>query len=147
MVMFSSDGEKDSVTFARESGEFACNFVSRELADRMNATSAPVAPGVSEFTLAGLTEAPCVEIAAPRVAEAPAALECVVTGIVEPVSRSGVPTGNIVIFGEVVGVHIDERHLVDGLFDTRTANPLMRMGYRDYGVLGDVFELARPGEV
>ncbi len=144
IVMFSSGGEKDSVAFARESGEFACNFVSRALADPMNATSAPVARGVSEFALAGLTAAPCREIAAPRVAEAPATLECVVTGITEPLTRDGKPSGSHVVFGEVVGVHIDEQFLSDGLFDTRAANPLMRMGYFDYGVLGDVFALNRP---
>lgn len=146
MVMFASDGAKDSVTFARESGEFACNFVSRALAGRMNTTSAAVARGVSEFELAGLASAPCTEIAAPRVAESPAVLECAVTGIVEPATRAGEKCGTIVVFGEVVGVHIDPQYLADGLFDTRAANPLMRMGYRDYGVLGEVFGLARPGE-
>ncbi len=58
MVWFSSDGVKDSVTFARETGEFVANLVGRDLAEKMIATSIDAPRGVSEFDHAGLTPAP-----------------------------------------------------------------------------------------
>ena len=76
IVGFSSEGCKDSATFARESGEFVANLASRDLMQAMNATSAPLPRGESEFAHAGLTMAPCRLVKAPRVAEAHAALEC-----------------------------------------------------------------------
>ncbi|MCB1435227.1 MAG: flavin reductase family protein, partial [Alphaproteobacteria bacterium] len=79
MVCFSSDGVKDSLTFASESREFVANLVGRDLAEKMNETSVDAPRGVNEFGVAGLTEAPCRIVAAPRVAEAYAALECKVT--------------------------------------------------------------------
>lgn len=144
IVMFSSDGEKDSVSLARESGEFVCNFASADLADRMNRTSASVPRGTSEFDLAGLATAPCRIVAAPRVAAAPAALECVVTRIMQQHDRNGTTLDVWTVFGEVVGVHIAAAFLEDGRFDTAKADPVMRMGYRDFGRLGPVFALDRP---
>ncbi|WP_292404938.1 flavin reductase family protein, partial [Mesorhizobium sp.] len=35
IVWFSSEGEKDSATFAEETGEFVANLVSRDLAEKM----------------------------------------------------------------------------------------------------------------
>lgn len=146
IVMFSSDGEKDSVSLARESGEFVCNFASADLADRMNRTSASVPRGTSEFDLAGLATAPCRIVAAPRVAAAPAALECVVTQIMQQHDRNGTTLDVWTVFGEVVGVHIAAAFLEDGRFDTAKADPVMRMGYRDFGRLGPVYALDRPDD-
>ncbi len=53
---------------------------------------------------------------------------------------------NFVVFGEVVGVHIRDDTLVNGRFDVTTFSPLSRMGYRDYTVVREVFELARPDD-
>src|ERR1700757_4665918 len=76
IVGFSSEGWKDSAAFARESGEFVANLATLGLRDPMNATSAPLARGANEFDHAGLTMAKCRLVAAPRVAESPASLEC-----------------------------------------------------------------------
>jgi flavin reductase (DIM6/NTAB) family NADH-FMN oxidoreductase RutF len=144
LVCFSSEGEKDSVTFARESGEFAVNLVSRELAERMNLSSVDAPRGMSEFDYAGLTAAPCRLIRAPRIAEAHAALECRVTEILEPNGLDGQKAGVFVVIGEVVGVHIDEAMLTDGLFDIRKAQSLARLGYMDYTAVTEVFAMRRP---
>lgn len=146
IVMFSSDGEKDSVALARQSGEFVCNFASADHAEQMNRTSASVPRGTSEFDLAGLAMAPCRIVAAPRVATAPAALECVVTQIMQQHDRHGRAIDVWTVFGEVVGVHIAGAFLEDGRFDTARADPVMRMGYRDFGRLGPVFTLSRPDD-
>ena len=83
IVGFSSTGRKDSIRNIEATGEFVANFVSKSLAVAMNTTSAAVAADVDEMALAGLTPAPCRLVAVPRVAEAPAALECKLLQIVQ----------------------------------------------------------------
>ena len=58
VVMFSSEGRKDSLAFIRETGEFVCNLATWDLREAMNVTSAPVARGVNEMQKAGLEAAP-----------------------------------------------------------------------------------------
>ncbi len=90
IVGFSSDGGmKDSATFARESGEFVANLATSALRDAMNATSAPLPRGDNEFLHAGLTMAECRLVAAPRVKESPASLECKVVEVIEIRNRVG----------------------------------------------------------
>jgi flavin reductase (DIM6/NTAB) family NADH-FMN oxidoreductase RutF len=144
LVVFSSSGRKDSVTFIEETGEFAVNLVSGDLREKMNATSVNTPRGVSEFDYAGLTPAPCRLIGAPRVAEAHAALECVVTDIRIPADRNGKPSGHWLVTGEVVGVHIDEAILTDGLIDARKAQPVSRLGYMDFATVSEVYQMVRP---
>lgn len=151
-VMFSTTGRKigrdeskDSVTNIRATGEFVANIVSWELRDAMNASSGHFAPGEDEFEIAGLEKAPCIEVAPPRVAAAPAALECrLMREIVLPCNRPD--SENIVVIGEVVAVHIDDAMLVDGMFDLTRHQPVARCGYRDYAVVREVFQMNRPGQ-
>jgi flavin reductase (DIM6/NTAB) family NADH-FMN oxidoreductase RutF len=144
LVMFSSEGAKDSATAAEASGEFVCNLATYALRNQMNATSAPLQRGVSEFDHAGLTMAPCRLVKAPRVAESPASLECKVVDVVRPKALSGAPAGIIMIIGEVVGVHIDEAYVVDGQFDMVKAGTISRAGYADYVRAESVFSIIRP---
>lgn len=143
LVMVSSVGVKDMVRTAIESGEFVCNLATGPLARQVVKTSAAAPPEVDEFELAGLTKAPSRLIKAPRVAESPAALECVVTQSFHPRGRNG-ESANVVVIGEVVGIHIDESILRDGRIDMALAAPLSRLGYLDYAVADDVFTMPRP---
>ena len=143
LVMFSSQGPKDSATFAEESGAFAASFVSANLTKQMNTTSVNAPRGVDEFGLAGLTPVPCELVPAVRVKEAYASIECRVTQIVRPQNLSK-PTNTIIVFGEVVGIHIDEAILTDGLVDIAKAQPVARMGYMDFAVVDHVFQMFRP---
>ncbi|WP_037494155.1 flavin reductase family protein [Solirubrobacter soli] len=137
-VMFSSDGPKDSATFAQATDEFVWNMVTYDLREAMNQTSATLPRGENEFEFAGLEMAPSRLVAPPRVAATPVAFECKV------VHRVQLPR-NIVTFGEVVGVHVDERHIVDGRFDTAGVRPIARCGYRgDYAAVTELFEMIRP---
>ena len=52
---------------------------------------------------------------------------------------------NIIVIGEVVGVHIDDVILKDGQVDVLTFNPVARLGYMDYTTVTDVWEMNRPG--
>ncbi len=137
---------KDSPANAIATGEFVCNLSTVALAQAMNVTSAGVARGVNEFEMAGLTMAPCRLVKAMRVAESPAALECKVLQAMELRDVDGRPIDRHLIIGQVVGVHIDERYLKNGRFDTAAAQPLARCGYRDYAAVTEIFGMARPDD-
>lgn len=145
-VMFAStsakpdrEGTKDSVANIRETGVFCVNIVAASARDAMNATSGPWPKDTDEFALAAIARAPCQLIAASRVADAPAALECRMTQII---SLAG--DANLLVIGEVVGVHIGDAYLTDGRFDLTKVQPLARCGYQDYTVVSDLFSLERP---
>ena len=137
-VMFSSDGPKDSATYAGATEEFVWNLVTYDLREAMNQTSAALPRGENEFAFAGLEMAPSRLVVPPRVAASPVAFEC---RVIERVHLAR----NIVTFGQVVGVHVDERHIVDGRFDTAGVRPIARCGYRgDYATVTELFEMIRP---
>jgi flavin reductase (DIM6/NTAB) family NADH-FMN oxidoreductase RutF len=144
LVMFSSEGAKDAATSAEASGEFVCNLATYALRDAMNATSAPLPRGVSEFGHAGLTEAECRIVKAPRVAESPASLECKVIDVIRPMRLDGASAGVIMVLGQVVGVHIDAAYVVNGQFDMVKAGTISRAGYADYVRAESVFSIVRP---
>jgi flavin reductase (DIM6/NTAB) family NADH-FMN oxidoreductase RutF len=144
IVMFSSGGRKDSARNAEETGVFTTSLASGDLIGKVNASSVAVPYGTSEFDIAGLTPQPGQLVDAPIVGEAFAALECVVTEIIRPLSRSGTRTESMMVFGEVVGIHIDERIIRDGRLDMALARPVGRLGYMDYSEASSVFPLIRP---
>jgi flavin reductase (DIM6/NTAB) family NADH-FMN oxidoreductase RutF len=145
IVGFSSEGRKDSLVNAEATGEFVCNLATEELAEAMNRTSAPVAPGVDEMTLAGLEAAPSRNVRPPRVARTPAALECRVTQIMQLTDVDGRKIDNYLVLGQVVGVHLRRDYIKDGRFDTAAARPIARCGYRgDYTTVTSIFEMIRP---
>ena len=76
IVMFSSEGPKDSVAFVEETKEFVCSLATFDLRDQMNGTSAPLPRGDSEMQATGLEAAPSRLVKPPRVAASPCALEC-----------------------------------------------------------------------
>jgi flavin reductase (DIM6/NTAB) family NADH-FMN oxidoreductase RutF len=142
MVMFASGGRKDSVANIEATGEFVCNMATWELREEMNQSSATVPSSVDEMALVGLEAAPCVMVKPPRVAAAPVALECIHHLTVELPSSNDAP--NLVVFGMVVGIHIDESVIVDGMIDVARFKPLGRLGYMDYTVVDAPFTMMRP---
>src|SRR5262245_30432711 len=143
-VLFSSADRKDSQRNAEETGEFVCSLASYELKDAMNASSAPYAPGVSEPERLGLEMAPSEQVKPPRVAGAPAALECRHFKTVELYGSDGKRNRSSVVFGEVVGIYIDDRVIVDGIVDITRMRPVARLGYLDYCVVDEFFTMPRP---
>ncbi|MFN4309380.1 MAG: flavin reductase family protein [Ferrovibrio sp.] len=129
ILAFGSSDWKDSVANVEATGEFVANLATRPLAEAMNRTSAPVAHGIDEFRLAGLTPAPCRQVRPPRVAESPTALECRLLQIVRQHDLQGRALDAWMVIGQVVGVHIARAYIRDGLFDTAAARPIMRGGY------------------
>ncbi|MGE3710529.1 MAG: flavin reductase family protein, partial [Hyphomicrobiaceae bacterium] len=134
MVMFSSGGFKDSPRIAGSCGEFVCSLATWDLREKMNITSAEVASDVDEFKLAGLTPAPSVLVAPPRVKESPAALECRHYKTVELPPDPSDGKVHYLVIGHVVGIYIDDAVIRDGMIDTGQLRPVARLGYREYGV-------------
>ena len=144
VVMFSSEGMKDSVSFIEETKEFVCNLATWDLREQMNDTSAPLARGVNEMERAGLKPAPSRLVKPPRVAASPCALECKLIKIVPIEAVDGQAVDCHVVFGHVIGVHIEDRFIVDGRLDTAAMQPIARCGYDQYAVVEEVFSMARP---
>jgi flavin reductase (DIM6/NTAB) family NADH-FMN oxidoreductase RutF len=128
IVGFSSIGRKDSVRNIEQTGEFGWNLATRPIAEAMNASCAPVAPGVDEFKLAGLTPIASRVIAVPRVAESPVSFECRLTQLIQLQGANGEKVDTWLVLGEVVGVHIARSLLVNGIYDTAGARPVLRGG-------------------
>jgi flavin reductase (DIM6/NTAB) family NADH-FMN oxidoreductase RutF len=147
IVGFCSVGAKDSLRNVQETGEFVWNLVTRPLAEAMNKTCAPVPPEVNEFELAGLTPQTSKIVQVPRVLESPVAFECRCTQIVQLQGYDQQKVNSWLVLGEVVGIHIDERLLKDGIYDTAGAQHVMRGGGpADYFSVGpeQLFRMSRP---
>lgn len=135
-------GKKDTLRNIEAVPEFVVNLVPHALAGAMNATSAPLPHGESEFVHAGLASAPSSKIRPPRVAEAPVAFECRLDRVVE--IGSGAGAGNIVI-GRIVALHVDESVIgADGHLDAVKLDLIARMGGDFYSRTRELFKIERP---
>ena len=147
-VMFASTSAKpdrakgkDSVANIIETGVFCVNIVEYSARDAMNLSSGAYEKETDEFDLAGIERVACDTIACSRVAGAPANLECKLTKIVDLPGEA-----NILVLGEVTGIHLRDDCMRDGMFDVTTFQPLARLGYKDYTRVTELFSLTRPGE-
>lgn len=132
---------KDTARNIRLSHEFVVNLVDETVAEAMNVTAASLPYGVSELQAAGLTTAPSSVVKPPRIAEAPASLECTEWGTLQI-------GGNRLIIGLVKRVQVR-----DELFDPKT----LRIRSELFHVIGRMaspnwycrttnrFEMKRPG--
>ena len=144
IVLFSSEGSKDSLVFVEETKEFVCSLATFDLRDAMVHTSGAFPRGVNEMEQAGIPAAPSRLVRPPRVAASPCALECKLLQIIDLKNLQGRSVSRYVVFGQVVGVHIDERFIRNGRLDTAAMRPIARCGYADYAVVNEVFAMARP---
>ena len=145
-VVIGSAGVKDTLTNIEETREFVCNLATYDLREHMNMSSASVPSDVDEFPLAGLTAVKSEMVVAPRVKEAAAAFECRLFQTIALPGAGRYKSSYTLIIGQVVGIHIDDRYIKDGLVDTAAMKPLARLGYMDYAVVGadNMFSLNRP---
>jgi len=136
-------GGKDTLRNIEQTNEFVVNLVGYDLREPMNLTSAHVDSSVDEFELAGLTPAPSVHVKAPRLEEAPVSLECrFLTRLRLPSDHPAIE--NNVVIGQVVGTHVADRIIRDGMIDMTAYRPVARLGYMDYTSVETVFEMLRP---
>ena len=141
ILMFSParrlDGLTDTAENVRETGEFVVNVVTHEFAEAMNATSASLPAGESEFDHADLDRAPSTRVEPPRVAGVAAALECTL----HEFAKVG---GNSMILGDVVHVTVREDVTTDGKVDTAKLDVVGRLAGSQYDRVTDRFEMERP---
>jgi len=149
MVMFAPNGQhaegghKDTLSNIVETGEFVVNIATWELREEMNASSATVPRAVDEMAMAGLEAAPSTLVRPPRVKASPVHFECLhVTTVELPADDPASP--NSTVFGQVVGIHISDDILTEGMVDMAKFRPIARLGYFDYTVVDNVFTMARP---
>ncbi len=145
-VVFGSAGVKDSLANIEETKEFVCNIATYDLREHMNMSSAAVPRGVDEFPLAGLTAVTSNLVAAPRVKEAAAAFECRLHQVMPLPGAGKYQQAYYLVIGLVVGIHIDDRFIKDGIIDTGAMKPIARLGYMDYAVVTPetMFSINRP---
>lgn len=91
---------KDTARNIRMTEEFTVNIVDEAIADAMNVCAISFPEGTSEVYEAGLTSLPGSHISVPRIAEAPAAYECVRHMTIE-LGRS-----REIVLGRVVALHV-----------------------------------------
>ena len=140
LIGFASNGPKDSVTNVEATKEFVWNLATRPLADKMNLSSADLAADADEFSHSELTPVPATLVNCPRVAESPVSLECRVAQVIRLQNALGEETPARLVIGEVIGVHIADALLRDGVYDTVAARPILRGGGS-----GDYFEIMLEG--
>ena len=134
------DREKDTLRNIRQTCGFAVHVVNDRLVEQMNITATDYPPGTNEFEAAGLTAVPGSRIAAPRVRDAVACLEC---ELLELIPVPG--TTFTMALGQVVMVHVQERCLgLSGAASAEALRPVGKLALNDYTRLGEVFELLRP---
>ncbi len=146
-VVIGSAGRKDTLRNLEETGEFTCSLATYDLRDQMNVTSAPFPAGVDEYPIASLTATASTMVKPPRVKESPAAFECKYWRTIDlPAAVPGGRPGNAAIIGLVVGIHINDDFINDGIVDTAGMGPIARMGYMDYSVVTPetTFSINRP---
>ena len=132
---------KDTLANIRHTGEFVINTVSAEIVEQMNQTSGDWPPQMSEFTVSGLTPVPSDIVRPPRVAEAPANMECVARQII-PVG--GPPYGAHLVIGEVVRFHVRDCLVGErGNIDLAALQAVGRLAGAWYCSTDDQFELDR----
>jgi flavin reductase (DIM6/NTAB) family NADH-FMN oxidoreductase RutF len=131
---------KDTALNIRATHEFVVNLVDEAIAGKMNLCAASLPYGENELHHAGLTSAPSSVVKPPRIAEAPASLECVEWGTLQI-------GNNRVVIGVVKRLHLREE-----LFDAEKkrihADKLFLIGRMAaphwYCRTRDRFEMIRP---
>jgi flavin reductase (DIM6/NTAB) family NADH-FMN oxidoreductase RutF len=147
VVMFATsprpdNGRKDSQVNAEQTGEFVFNLATWDLREQMNLTASIEEPDFDEMRAAGLTPAPSKLVRPPRVAESPVHFECRYLQTVDmPPSAAGHHSSMVI--GQVVGIHVADSVLVDGIVEVARMRPIARLGYNDYTVVDEVFTMPR----
>ncbi len=138
ILTVTSVGRKDTWRNVVDTGEFVVNIGTESQMDVINNSSAPYPPEVDEFAAVGLSAQASDVVAAPRVAEAPIAFECVRHELVDLGT-------SVMLLGRVVSVSVrDEVLASDGLPDFAALAPPSRLGRNQWGYAPETRELPRP---
>lgn len=149
MVMFAAnqypDGRrKDTVLNAEQTGWFVWNMATYDLREAVNISAMALPADESEFERAGVTRVAADLSAVPMVAESPCHFECRYLSTHRLPGDSAVGTVDIV-FARVERIHVADNVIdADGKLDIPRIKPIARMGYYDYTVVTETFEMKIP---
>ena len=150
MVMFSAnqypDGRrKDTVLNAEETGWFVWNMATYDLREAVNLSAMALPPDESEFDHIKVTREYADNAPIPMVRESPVKFECRYLSTHRLKGNS--PVGTIdIVFARVEKIHIDDRVIrSDGRLDIQSIRPIARLGYFNYTVVDNEFEMRVPG--
>lgn len=150
MVMFSAnhypDGRrKDTVLNTEQTGWFVWNIATYDLREEVNKSAMALPNSESEWDHLSVTKEYADNFQIPMVKESPVNFECRYISTHRMMGDTNV--GNIdIVFARVEKIHIDEDYLTeDGLLDILKIQPIARMGYFDYTVVREKFEMRVPG--
>jgi len=136
---------KDSLMNVEETGEFVYNMCTYDLREQMIITADHSPKTVDEMPEAGLEAAPCEQVSPPRVKASPIALECKYIQTVDlPRPKDG--SRSSMVIGQVVGIHVADEIVMDGIIDLSKVSPLARLGYLDYAKIeeSNIFTMRPP---
>ena len=139
-----TEEKKDSYTNVRDTSEFVFNMCTWGLRNEMVATAEHSPRDADEMAAAGLETAPCINVKPPRVKASPVALEC------KHLQTIDLPPGKTsqshMVIGQVVGIHIDDSVITDGIVDVHKMELIARLGYLDYAKIEaeNIISLKRP---
>lgn len=139
--------KKHTLLNLEEVGEVVINVVNYAMVEQISLASAEFERGVNEFEKVGFKAEPASRVRPPRVAESPAAFECVVKQIISTNDAGNSPGAGYLVLCEVVMAHLSETIFNEaGAIDPHRLDLIGRMGADWYcRAHGDaLFEVARP---
>ncbi len=149
-VMFSANQtdkgtRKDTTINAETTGEFVWNMATYPLRDAVNITAEQIAFGLDEFDRANLQKEQASVVDVAMVKDSPVKFECKYHSTIRLPGNPPMGTVDIII-GLVVGIHISEDVLTDGLIDIQKTQPIARCGYYQYARIRETFDMVIPGD-
>ncbi|THX02425.1 hypothetical protein D6D13_08302 [Aureobasidium pullulans] len=147
--MFSSNRtpegkRKDTVINAESTGVFAWNLATYPLREKVNITAQQLDYGEDEFETASLQKEDARLIPCSLVAASPVRFECQFHQLIELPGNPPMGTVDIII-ARVLAIHISDNVITDGKIDISKTQPIARLGYYEYAVIKDTFEMRIPG--
>ena len=125
-------------------GVFAWNLATYPLREKVNITAQQLDYGKDEFLTADLQKEDARLIPCSLVAASPVRFECAFHQLIELPGNPPMGTVDIII-ARVLAIHISDNVITDGKIDISKTQPIARLGYYDYAVIKDTFEMRIPG--
>lgn len=127
---------KDTVVNILREREFVVNIANQTLLEALHASSAVYPADLSEVEALGLATCDSATIRTPRLADAPAALECRLHSTIELGEA-----GDRIVIGRVQMFQVADHLIRNGKVETRELNPIARLGGPNYAVLGEILTM------
>ena len=122
---------KDTFNNVMDTKQFVVNMATWKLRNSVWLSSVPAPPDIDEFEITGLTPIASEIVAPPRVKESPVHLECIYSQTIK-LPHEDPELMNHLVIGKVVGVHIKDSVIKNGIIDEMKLEPMARLGYFNY---------------